>query len=329
MRSIPRVIVKSAASSGWSARAEAMSSEKTFSPDSAAAVWQRAAQLQSEAAQRLEERSRELSSSSASPENPYDLTVEEVRSAALEVGISPEFVALAIAEMQADPAGALPDKLQDKATRFLGTPERMLERSRVIDRPMADLYTAMQRVLPAPPWVLSLRDVTGDPLAGGQLVFSIPELQLLVNSNPTPISYHGYAVDVQQLQFLLRPVAGSNGQATEVLVRAGLQRSVRRNFKFGSWTARIMGLLGAGGGGLVGFFALGLSAPMITIPAAAGAALLGGGTALGYRASYRYYLRQFTKLLDEMLSMIAVHAKTGGSFATPLTPAVPVENEDN
>ncbi|MBA3890161.1 MAG: hypothetical protein H0X64_06495 [Gemmatimonadaceae bacterium] len=295
-----------------------MTRDKPFSPDNAAAVWQRAAQLQAEAAQRLEERSRELIASTASPGDPHDLTADEVRAAASEVGISPEFVALAIAEMGADPTGALPDKLQHKATRFLGTPERLLERSRVIERPVADVYTAMQRVLPAPPWMLALRDATGDPLAGGQLVFGIPELQMqMMDKSMTPLSYTAYAVDVQQLQFMLRPVAGSNGQATEVLLRAGLQRSVRRNFRFGSWSARVMGLVGATGGGAIGLFALGLSAPMVTIPAAVGAALLGGGTALTYRKSYRYYLRRFTKLLDEMLGAIAVHAKTGGNFAAP------------
>ena len=304
-----------------------MDSEKPFSPDSAEAVWRRAAQLQSEAAQRSEERSRALSASSTSADNPQDLSVDEVRAAASEVGISPEFVALAIAEMRADPAGALPEKLQDKATRFLGTPERLLERSRIVERSVAEVYAAMQRVLPAPPWLLSLRDATGDPLAGGQLVFTIPELQLLTDKNPTPLSYNAYAVDVQQLQFMLRPVAGSNGKVTEILLRAGLQRSVRRNFKFGSWSARIMGVLGAGGGGAIGLFALGLSAPMVVIPAAAGAALLGGGTALGYRASYRSYLRKFTDLLDEMLGAIAVHAKTGGSFVASQTPALRVEDE--
>jgi eukaryotic-like serine/threonine-protein kinase len=303
-----------------------MDSDKPFSPDSAEAVWRRAAQLQSEAAQRSEERSRALSAS-PSADNPHDLSIDEVRAAASEVGISPEFVALAIAEMRADPAGELPEKLQDKATRFLGTPERMLERSRIVERPITDVYTAMQRVLPALPYALSLRDATGDPLAGGQLVFMIPELQVLVDKNPTPLSYNAYAVDVQQLQFMLRPVAGSNGQATEILLRAGLQRSVRRNFKFGSWTARVMAAIGAGGGGALGLFALGLSAPMIIVPAAAGAALLGGGTVLGYRKSYRYYMRKFTDILDEMLGALAVHAKTGGSFAAPVTPSLPLPDD--
>jgi hypothetical protein len=182
----------------------------------------------------------------------------------------------------------------------------------------------MQRVLPAAPYMLSLRDATGDPLAGGQLVFAIPEYQMMTDMNPAPLAYNAYAVDVQQLQFLLRPVAGSNGQATEILLRTGLQRSVRRNFKFGSWSSRIMAAVGAGGGGAIGLFALGLSAPMIVLPAAVGAALLGGGTALTYRKSYRYYLRKFTAILDEMLGAIAVHAKTGGSFAAPAAPAPPV-----
>ena len=90
-----------------------------------------------------------------------------------------------------------------------------------------------------------------------------------------------------------------------------------------------MAAVGAGGGAAVGLFALGLSASMITIPIAAGAAMLGGGTALTYRKSYRYYLRKFTDILDEMLGAVAVHAKTGGSFASPVTPSLPVSEGES
>ena len=174
-------------------------------------------------------------------------------------------------------------------------------------------------VLPVAPWLLALRDATGDPLSGGQLVFRIPELMIgMDGSSMTPLSYNAYAVDVQQLQFMLRPVAGSEGKRTEVLLRAGLQRSVRRNFRFGSWTARILTVIGGAGGTGIGLVALGFT-PLIAVPAIAGAALLGGGAVLGYRNSYRYYLRKFTELLDEMLAAIAVHAKTGGSFAGALS----------
>jgi aspartate/methionine/tyrosine aminotransferase len=59
---------------------------KPLSPDSAAAIWQRAAQLQAEAAQRLEERSRVLSASAGSPNyDPHDFSVDEVRAAARDI----------------------------------------------------------------------------------------------------------------------------------------------------------------------------------------------------------------------------------------------------
>lgn len=305
-----------------------MSSEQPFSPETAAAVWRRAAQLQSEAAQRLEERSRQLSASAASPDfDSQDLSAEEVRAAAAEVGIGAEFIALAISEMRADPAGALPERLQDAATRFLGTPERSLELSRRVERPIAEVYAALQRVVPAHPWLLALRDVSGDPLAGGILIFDIPEYSMTITSTQ-PLSYYAYAVDVQQLQFLLREVEGSNGQACDIMLRAGLQRSVRRNFRFGSWTTRIAAVMGGGGGALVGA-AAGLGGALVVLPVAIGAGAVGGGIAFGFRAMYRHYLKEFTKLLNQMLSQVAVHAKTGGSFSLPgaPSPATPPKEE--
>ena len=71
---------------------------ESLSPERAAAVWKRAAQLQAEAAQRLDERSRALAVRGEPDDaDPHDFTLDEVRAAALEAGIAPEFVALAVA----------------------------------------------------------------------------------------------------------------------------------------------------------------------------------------------------------------------------------------
>ena len=90
-----------------------MDQDQRFTADNAAAVWRRAAQLQAEAAQRLEERSRELSAAATPDDDAHELTLSDLRAAASDVGIAPEFVALAVAEVGADPAGALPDGAQE------------------------------------------------------------------------------------------------------------------------------------------------------------------------------------------------------------------------
>ena len=296
-----------------------MEPQKPLTSDDAAAIWRRAAHLQAEAAQRMEERSRALSVREASASHePDKFSVDEVRAAAAEAGIAPEFIALALTEMTADPIGGLSPRLDDAATKFLGTAERSLELSRRIDLPVRQVYEALQKVLPSSPWLLMLRDVNGDPLAGGQLIFDIPAMSATSTlTGYNLLAYYGYAVDVQQVQIMLRPVAESNGSACEVLLRAGLQRSVRRNFLFGRWSAGIAGGLGGGAGVGLGLLMFGPGA-VVAIPAMAGAALLAGGTAIGYRATYKHYLRKFTALLNDMLSATAAHAKTGGSFALPL-----------
>jgi hypothetical protein len=287
--------------------------DESLSPDRAAAVWRRAAQLQAEAVQRLDERSRTLAvRGDPAGADPHDFTLDEVRAAALEAGIAPEFVALAVAEAGADPEEALSPAGDRAATRYLGVSQRSIEVARTIERPAAQVYEAMQRVLPAHPWYLALRDSTGDPLAGGILVFDVPAYTLGTGS--TPFAYHSTSVDVKQLQVMLRPAPGRGGEACEVVVSAGLHRSVRRNLKVGGWLSGAFGALG--GGGVTGLAALaGVGGAMLALPAVAGAAVLGGGMAVGFRAAYRHSLRKLTEELGRLLQGVDAHARTGGAFA--------------
>lgn len=290
----------------------------SLSPDRAAAVWRRAAQLQAEAAQRLEERSRTLAVAGHAPDaDPHDFTPEEVRAAALEAGIAPEFVTLALAEGAEAGEAGLSSRGERAATRWLGVAHRSLEVARTVDRPAAQVYEAMQRVLPGHPWLLSLRDVTGDPLAGGILVFDVPEYTI---GQQLPLAYHALATDVRQLQVMLRPVPGRGGEACEVVVSVGLRRSVRRNFKTAGWMTGILGGMGAGGGAAIAG-AAGVAGGILALPAVAGLALLGGGTALGYRALYRNALRNLTEVLERMLQGVDVHARTGGAFVPAPRPS--------
>lgn len=300
-------------------------SDGSLSPERAAAVWRRAAQLQAEAAQRLDERSRALAvRGEPADAHPHDFTLDEVRAAAVEAGISPEFVALAVTELADDDGEALSPAGDRAATRYLGVSERTLEVSRTIERPAAQVYEALQRVLPGDPWHLALRDISGDPLAGGILLFDVPAYAA---GNMTPFAYHTTSVDVTQLRLMLRPVPGRGADACEVVVSAGLQRSVRRNLKVGGWFTGVLGTLGGGGAAAIAAGA-GLAGALVALPAIAGAALVGGGTALGYRAAYRHSLRKLAGLLERMVQSVDVHARTGGGF-TPAPRAAQARADDD
>jgi hypothetical protein len=287
---------------------------ESLSPERAAAVWKRAAQLQAEAAQRLDERSRALAvRGEPADADPHDFTLDEVRAAALEAGIAPEFVALAVAEAGTAHEEPLSPAGDRAATRYFGVSQRTLEVARTIERPAAQVYEAMQRVLPAHPWYLALRDSTGDPLAGGILVFDVPGYGM---ANTTPFAYHATTVDTTQLQVMLRPVPGREGEACEIMVSTGLTRSVRRNFKTGGWFTGILGTLGGGAGVGIGVGA-GLAGAVLALPAVAGVAVLGGATAAGYRAMYRHSLRKLSEELGRLLQAVDAHVRTGGAFATP------------
>jgi hypothetical protein len=292
--------------------------EGTLSPERAAAVWRRAAQLQAEAAQRLDERSQALTvgRESADP-HPQDFTLDEVRAAALEAGIAPEFVALAVAESGEEGGVAdLSPRQEAVATRYLGVAQRTLEARRRIERPAAQVYEALQRVLPAHPWYLALRDSTGDPLAGGILVFDIPGY---MEAQQSKLSYHGTAVDVQQLQVMLHP-AGPD--SCDLVISTGLRRSVRRNFKVSGWLTGIMTAMGGGGAAAVAA-AAGVAGGILALPAVAGAAALGGITAVGYGAAYRYSLRKMEEIFSRILQSVDAHARTGGAFAPVPRPGAP------
>lgn len=285
----------------------------SLSPERTAAVLRRAAQLQAEAAQRLAERSGALDvGGESSDAGAHDFTLEEVRAAALEAGIAAEFVSLAVAEAGTTGEPSLSPAGDRAATRYFGVSRRTLEVARTVERPAAQVYAAMQRVLPAHPWFLSLRDTVGDPLAGGILVFDVPAYGM---ENTTTLAYHVATVDVKQMQLMLRPVPGREGEACEMIASIGLVRSVRRNLKTSGWVTGTLGTLGGFAGTGIGL-GVGLAGGLLALPAVAGVAVLGGATAAGYRALYRYSLRRLAEELERMLQGVDAHARTGGAFAT-------------
>jgi hypothetical protein len=150
----------------------ASNASATLSSDEAMVVWRRAAELQAEAAARLESRMRaatetrqiiaagttpaggvaaEGSASTDSTGIPTDAyRLRDVEAAAAEVGISQRYVALALAELKASPnavqrAQPMPAWKERMATRFFGTTQRSVSVSRVFRSPPRVVLQALGR----------------------------------------------------------------------------------------------------------------------------------------------------------------------------------------
>jgi hypothetical protein len=295
--------------------------EHRFIPEETArAIWRRAAQLQAETAQRMEERSRSLARRGAEGPGGAGFHRADIEAAAVEAGISPEFVRLAIAEME-DPAGPATrlSGWQDRAASRMLTEHRSIDLTRTIAAPPSEVLAAMQRVFPAHPYDLALCDVVGgNPLEDGVLVFNPPGYNWWSPQSASTFGYYAAGIDLEQVRVTIRPVGDGDGEpeACEVSLSADLHRGVRRNWRLA------LGLGGAGGafgtvvGAFVGMVAA-LPAALLALPAAAGAAVIGGGVTFGYGALWRAYYRKARRLLEELLQRLDANARTGGSFAPP------------
>ena len=301
-----------------------MTDERRVSEEEAARLWRRAAELQAEAAHRLEARSRSLAGGEDEATDGYAL--EHVRAAAREAGIAPEFLDMALVELEAASAPGFreEDRVDRVSDRFLGRPPRHLIVSRVFDaRPVA-VYETLQRVLPAPPLSLLLVDTSGGhPLEGGVLVFDVPDFNWSATASTQSFAYDMTWCDVKQLRVRLAPL-GSRTDACEVTIVAPLAYSRRLNFWVGGSLVALGGGV-AGGFGVLAGVALATSLGAGPVAAAAlvalgglggGGSVAGAGTA-GWRAVYRYALRRGEKALNKLLQQVNVALQTGGAFAPP------------
>ena len=291
-------------------------------------LWRRAAELQAEAARRLEDRSRQLAPrgerGGVEESDGYDLS--HVVGAAVEAGISPEFVEFAVAELRNERRLATKDRdLIDRLADFLlGNPPRSAEVSRVMPASPDRVFLAMQRVFPAEPYSLVLKDTHGsDPLTGGVLVFDVPAWTGLESSERLAYQARGWA-DIRRLYVTLTPLE-TEPPSCEVTIRTPLRHSRRVNF----WGSAVMsGFTGAGGaaaGLAIGLTAAGAAglAPIVAGALAVASAVtvggaVGGGAALGYRSLYRFGLRKGLRALDGLLAALDVGIRTGWSFGPPV-----------
>ena len=184
-------------------------SADVLSEQDAIAVWQRAAQLQAEAAHRME-RSINLTAPTASERSsqpvPTDaFRLSDVEAAAVEAGISRQFVAIALAErstiVAAGGAAVVPldDKTERRITTMLGVTDRSISVSRVIKASPKATLQLIGRVFTAGPYHLKVREtVNGHPLDGGILRFDIPNLYKAVSARSSLRGCTGPDLPVQR-----------------------------------------------------------------------------------------------------------------------------------
>ena len=293
--------------------------------EEATQLWQRAAQLQAEAARQAELRAEdtvapEADAERGTPAAGYALT--HVRAAALEAGIGEEYVEAALADVRAERALPRRASLSRRLLRRIvpDAPDTITVR-RVIDATPADVLGAMELILPPEPYRLALVDRRGDPLDGGVLVFDIQGAGFG--------AMEGFAgdaswADLRQLHMSLRPIPGSH-PSCELTIRGPISWAHGLNLAF----AGVFGGLGGGAGLALGSVGAGVAA---TIAAAIGlgvtgiaalttgvaiAGAVGGGLigARAFRAVYDHAMRTGERALSGMCSAVSLRAQGGWAIS--------------
>jgi hypothetical protein len=293
--------------------------------DDARVVWQRAAQLQAEAAHRME-RSAALRSTSSgaharvtgdTPEalETEQFRVRDVEAAAVEAGISRQYVAIALAELRARGASAaaarvLSESEDRRLTLLMGTADRAVSVSRVIKASPKATLQALGALFTTAPNDFTLQDtVNGHPLDGGIMRFRVPRLMeaygnpLVAFSKEKQLRYRLEQIELFDLNVTLQPRGSAANPACEVVITGDLRPGLTRNAKL---DLMLMGL--ASGTALVAT-ALGLGkvmgvSPLSVAPAlgAAGAAVIAGALEIVW---YRWLFRDaLKKMVDELQTLL-------------------------
>lgn len=287
------------------------------SEDDAQKIWQRAAQLQAEAAHRLERNSR-LTASAAKQDELREAggyRMREVEQAAEEAGISRQYVALALAERQSiTPARktglVVSERMDRQFTTMLGTTDRSISVSRVIPASAKETLAAIGDVFTAEPYTFTVRDtLNGHPLDGGILRFSVPRLTgsggfgLLGNRQ---LLYRLEQIELFDLNVTLHARGRGDRAACEVVITGDLRSGLKRNL-IADW-AFIGGgtLVGGVGGAAAGAALLGSSAA-VALPLVGTAILAGGATRMWYRWLFRQALDKAQEQLGELLAATETH----------------------
>ena len=274
-------------------------------------LWKRAAELQVEAARRLEANSRaEAESELMAESGDSGYALAHVRQAAVEAGISPEFVEAALSELTVR-ASLEPHeltRLDSLGELIMGRIPELLEARRDIAASPREVSQAMERMLLAAPYGLSVRDAKGDPLNGGTVVFDIPPVVGV--SAYTSFQYECSWASLKQVMISIHP-QGPN--ACQLVVRAPTGPGRRLGAGIGAAFTGAVGFAGAVGG-LVAGIAIGgaLGVDGGSLAAVAGGLALaaaGAGTTATiarslYKRLFHYGLGRSRKAMEGLASAI-------------------------
>jgi len=293
---------------------------KFLSEEEAARFWQRAAQLQAEAAQKAESLAEEPGSEEADVAPPEGYALTHVRSAALEAGISEEFMDAALADLNAE--RALPRKKRKWSLPrwILKDPSETITVRRVIEAAPEEVLSAMQDIFPREPFRLTLSDQKGDLLDGGVLVFDIQGFG--GTGMPEGLARDASWSALRQVLVSLRPIDGAR-PSCEVTLRGPVGWSSGREVFHSGFVSVLAGVPGFGLGslGLALSYNLAAGSPgwaAVAAVFAVGGGLVGGGLGVkGYRALYSWGIDRGRKGLEGLLGAIAGRAQ-GGWRSTPL-----------
>lgn len=311
-------------------------SDLVLSENQAALLWRRAAQLQADALQRLDAAriTPSLVSTASSENRAIGLPTEgyrlrHVQAAAVEAGISEQFVALALAELPSEKSGEIV-KLESatwqerRAAQLLGTRERSCAVTQIVSAPPNRVLQALGLTLQQSPWELTLKEpVGGHPLDGGVLVFDLPGtavgMGMAYNMNFAWLALR-HQLEAKQVQVTLRPAPGAQS-STEVTMYADLRPGVRRNVNAASWMAGGAGMFGGVIGGLVGAkLLMGVAAATIGLPAVGLGAVAAVAAFSGYRIAYRNAVRKAQEEMARSLEAVAASLRSQTLFGTVSPP---------
>ena len=257
-----------------------------ISEEAARAIWRRAAQLQAEAERRMEERALRLPPvGGTNVPIGEGVRLDDVRAAAEEAGIPPEFVQIALAEATAagTPAESMGGADIVGSKLFLAASQRTIEASATVKGSVDTVAAAVLQVFSGHPCLLQAGEVAELPTSAGRvIVFNVPKYDWSASANP-PFVEKAWTIGLRQLYVAVRPLP-EDPTSCEVVVAGDLHAGMRTRWRLSAATS--VGATAAGAAAGVSMAASVLTGALLALPAVAGAAALSGATVAMWSLGY-------------------------------------------
>jgi hypothetical protein len=291
-----------------------------LSEEAARSIWRRAAQLQAEAERRLEESHRLPVTKGRADSRTDDLHPDDVRAAAEEAGIAPEFVQIALAEASASigPSSVMSRSDSRGARLFLGATQQTIEATATVPGSVDSVSAAVLRVFSGNPCLLQAGEVAELPSWQGRvIVFNVPKFDWSATAN-LPFVEKAAAIGLKQLHVAVRPLAGESATC-EVVVAGDLQPGMRKYWRWSAATS--VGATAAGGAAGVGFAAASaVAGALLIVPAVLGAAVLSGASVGAWILGYRSYRSAVEESLKDSLQLLPAAVRASNATRGPVLP---------